>query len=323
VAALRPRYVRVLVDWAKLQPVAGVAPDFAGPSDGCMRAVAPCDPFAGLAATLEAVAAMGAQPVLVLYGTPAWAAAAPAGCERPGTTAYARMPDLGAYAAFVDALLALGRSLRVALPWWSAWNEPNSPAFLNPQRLDCDARSPATAPALYAGLVRTLQARLDAAPGQQSLLLGEVAGISRAHVHAAAAAEFAASLPEDLVCGAGAWAEHAYLVRPGDGGRTLAVVPSATTAATVSATRRALDAHRCPTPPPVWITETGVGDEPDGCARMGEQLRAWAADPRIGAVFQYAFRDDPRYPTGLAGARLDRLYPAYGAWLARGPAGCA
>ena len=51
---------------------------------------------------------------------------------------------------------------------------------------------------------------------------------------------------------------------------------------------------------------------------MAAQLRAWRADPRVRAAFQYTLRDDPIFPVGLADAGLTRLYPAYEAWRTRG-----
>ena len=48
------------------------------------------------------------------------------------------------------------------------------------------------------------------------------------------------------------------------------------------------------------------------------QLERWSADPRVAAVLQYSFREDPAYPVGLAEPGLGRLYPAYELWLALG-----
>src|SRR2546422_4110966 len=39
---------------------------------------------------------------------------------------------------------------------------------------------------------------------------------------------------------------------------------------------------------------------------LGAQLLGWYRDPRVGAVFQYTFRDDPAFPVGLVDARLSR-----------------
>ena len=55
-AALRPAYVRLLVDWAALQPRADRPADLAAPVSGCARTVGPCAPYPGLRAELEAIA---------------------------------------------------------------------------------------------------------------------------------------------------------------------------------------------------------------------------------------------------------------------------
>jgi hypothetical protein len=47
---------------------------------------------------------------------------------------------------------------------------------------------------------------------------------------------------------------------------------------------------------------------------MAAELIRWSRDPRIGAVFQYTFREDPAYPVGLVGSGLDRPYPTYRLW---------
>src|SRR5439155_8544597 len=81
----------------------------------------------------------------------------------------------------------------------------------------------------------------------------------------------------------------------------------------------ALAADDCPAGPPrIWITETGVaaGSGVEGCRDLGRALRAWGADPRVEAAFQYTFREDDAFPVGLADAELTELRPAYAAWRA-------
>jgi hypothetical protein len=316
-AALRPSYVRVLVDWSVVQPRADKPPDWTQPHDGCDRGVAPCAPYAGIRDTLRAVQALGARPVVLLYGTPDWAARPATGCERAGVTSYARTPRLGPYRALVRSLVALGRGEHIDLPYWSPWNEPNTPTFLNPQRGSCSRGSPSLAAGRYAQLAQALAGEV----GVAQVVLGETAGID-AHTHATGAAELAAGLPDALVCGAAAWAQHAYVTAPRDGGRRLEPVHPAHTAQLVAAVERALAGHRCGHVVPVWITETGAGDRPGACAAMAAQLRGWQRDPQVRAAFQYTLRDDPLFPVGLADAGLTRLYPAYAAWRTRGRGRC-
>ena len=321
-AALKPAYVRVLVDWAHLQPHAGRDPDFAEPADGCMRTGKPCAPFAGLEATLKAIAAQKAQPVFVVYGTPRWAARREPGCERTGTTSRERPPRLAAYRDFVRSLLRLTERLKLERVWWSAWNEPNTPGFLNPQRSGCgDDRAPAVSPGIYVRIARVLAAALRGVPGQE-MLLGDAAGVPEGRPKAVGAAEFVRDLPDDLVCGAAAWAQHAHLVRPRGGGKRIDKVPASQTARLLAAVVRALDGHHCSKQMPIWITETGVGNAPHGCAIAGRQLDAWKRGGRVRAAFQYTMREDPVFPVGLTDPELKRLYPAYRAWRARGLSGC-
>jgi len=313
-ARLHPRYLRLLVVWSRLQPRRDAPPDWAAPADGCLRGRRPCAVFFGVRDELRAARAAGLQVVVTILATPPWASARAAGCERPATSPRSRMPaDLGDYRALVRSLLAEARRVGVELRWWSPWNEPNHPAFLNPQRAGCSPTAPPAAPAAYARLARALHAELDAAPGDQRIVLGETAGLSSSTATTTSAAGFARALPRDVVCGAGVWAQHAYLgVRDdlagdGDPGGVLRGVEAA------------LAAHGCPGRAlPVWVTETGVaaGSGERGCRALAGALRAWADDPRVEAAFQYTFREDDAFRVGLADAELTELRPAYAAWRA-------
>src|SRR3954463_7427903 len=146
-ARLHPRYLRLLVVWSRVQPHRGAPPDWAAPADGCLRGRRPCAAFAGVRDQLRAARAAGLQVVVTILATPPWASARAAGCERPATSPRSRMPaDLGDYRALVRSLLAEARRVGVELRWWSPWNEPNHPAFLNPQRAGCSPAAPAPAP---------------------------------------------------------------------------------------------------------------------------------------------------------------------------------
>ena len=251
---------------------------------------------------------------MTILATPPWAAGRAAGCERAGTKATSRAPaDPAAYRALVRSLLAEGRREGADLRYWSAWNEPNHPEFFNPQRESCAPGATPLAAPHYADLVRALSDELAAAPGEQHVVLGETAALRTSTATTTGAADFARELPRDVVCGASAWAQHAYVgVRSrlaGDGDPD----------AVLHGVEAALAAHDCPGgPPPVWITETGVaaGSGTEGCRDLGRALRAWGADPRVEAAFQYTFREDDAFPVGLADAELRALRPAYAAWRA-------
>lgn len=315
--ALHPRYVRVLVNWSRVQPRASRAPDWDVPAGGCPPAVTRCKSERGLRGLLRAIkarrAADGGWEVLVVpFFTPSWAAVPRDGCERPGTLARARMPRIGPYRRFLRALQRLGDELDMKLPYWTPWNEPNHPAFLNPQRRVCDASSPALAPDLYAHLVRA--AALELRDGQQ-LVLGGLAGLDAPRRYGASAPEFVAALPQDVACLGRAFAQHTYIGERGRRGRPAAAVdPSAATAkagALLDAVIGALNAHGCSTP--IWITETGTFDH--RCEAMAAVLAAWANDPRIEAAFQYTFRDAASFPVGLVSSSLHTTYGSYDAWL--------
>lgn len=312
-AALEPSYVRVLVDWSTVQKSADAPPVFDERKDGCARGAPPCAPFDGIRDTLRAVAALGARPVVLIYGTPDWAANGPEGCETEDARPYSRMPDLAAYRTLVRAIVALARDEDVEIAYLSPWNEPNLPIFLNPQRAACDLDARPLSPVRYAQLARVAAGEV----GLDRLLVGEAAGIS-SHTNAVGAAELARALPDDLVCGAAGWAQHAYVTAPLDQGRDYKAVPLDYNAGILRDVEAALDAHGCDHTVPVWITETGAGGRPGACEDMAAQLRAWRADPRIRAAFQYTLRDDPIFPAGLADAGLTRLYPTYAAWRSRG-----
>ena len=55
-STLHPTYVRLLIDWAALQPAADRPPDLEAQASGCARTLRPCAPYAGVRAELEAIA---------------------------------------------------------------------------------------------------------------------------------------------------------------------------------------------------------------------------------------------------------------------------
>lgn len=318
VTALRPAYYRLMIDWAKVQPRPDRPPDWELHDDGCMRGQPPCEPYAGVRARLRAIRADqqrygGFRVVVMIMGAPDWAAAPAGGCEPAGTRPWSRGPSraaLPAYRRLVRSLLALGREEGVDLRYWSAWNEPNHPYFLSPQRARCDADAPSLAAGRYAAIVRALQAELDAAPGDQQLVLGETAAFDGSNSHRTDPVELIRDLPRDVVCASPIWAQHAYVDGP------VRSESAASPGRLVDRVLAALDARGCPHRHHLWITETGA--RPGGCADLAAALRAWAANPRVDAAFQYTFRTDDAYPVGLADPGLTRLEPAYALWRAYG-----
>ena len=319
---VHPAYFRLVINWAALQPDPAQGANLDVPERGCIRATPPCVSWAGVREQLAALASRqregGWETLVVISGTPAWAARGAGGCERDGVTPQSRMPAehaLPAYRKLVADVLAAARQEGAELKWWSAWNEPNHPYFGSPQRAACSKRSPALVPAAYAQLVSELQAALDAAPGQQEWVLGELAGLPRSGLRSTSVKEFMAGLPSPLVCSAKVIAQHAYA-----GG----VDP-------VDAVHEAVEAHGCAAQPRVWITETGAGFPPadlsvalqsasrrEACEQMDAQLARWYADPRVDAAFQYTLREDDRFRTGLVTTDLTAGFPTLGLWQAWG-----
>jgi len=330
--ALHPRYVRLLVDWAALQPDAAHPPNLELPTSGCARTVGPCAPYAGLRAEFEALgaqqraarsgAAPGFEVVLDVFGTPEWAAAPASGCELPHSGAFSRplrATAIAGYRALIRSLLALGAREGVQLSWWSPWNEPNDSVFISPQRASCDARSAPLSPGVYAQLATAMSEELSAdSAGEHHLLLGELNAYERDSPHSTSISSFIASLPASVICLSGTWSIHAYAARG----------PAAPSLDPVKAIETALDgAGGCGRSAHVWVTEAGAGashpgrrrppgeaDQRAGCTTLAGQLRDWSEDPRVDAVLQYSFREDPAFPVGLLSADLSHTYPAYRVW---------
>jgi hypothetical protein len=313
-AAIRPALYRLVVDWSAVQPEAGQAPDFDAPQNGCMRVLPPCAPYAGVRDQMRALASRqregGWQALVVITGTPEWAATPASGCDAGDGAP--RADALPAYRALIAGLRTVAAQERTELRYFSPWNEPNHPQFLAPQRAACDAAARSLAPAAYAALAQAMREELG---DDRRLVLGETAGSLRPTRRATSVAEMIGALPRELVCAAPVWSQHAYV-----GGTD-----------PVASAGRALAAHRCPREHAIWITETGVGPAPEdlsiargiagereGCRQLRERLVAWHADPRITLAVQYTLREDDRFPTGLVTTDLTRGRLALKEWQAWG-----
>jgi hypothetical protein len=309
IPSMKPRYYRLVIDWAGIATPDGAQIDLAKPQGGCMRDIGPCAGWNGVRAQLQALAkAQKAMPgrligMVVFTGTPAGIAAPASGCERSDTQPRSRPPradQLGRYQQVVRAVLDEARRAGANVPYWSPWNEPNHPYFLSPQRLRCGDTSQTVSPKPYAQLADAMLQVLDRAPGDQQLVLGETAGLFERKSTTTTAPEFIRHLPKDLVCRAAVYGEHGYLSNENPVGRV----------------HRALKSFGCPAGvPPIWITETGTKD-PSACQAMRARLDGWRDDPRVAAAFQYTLREDDRFPTGLVTTDLSRELPALKAWTA-------
>jgi hypothetical protein len=275
---------------------------------------------AQLAALAAAQRRTGVQALVTITGTPSWAVpAADDGCVRDTDPPRSRAPRddaLPAYRRLVRRVLRAADRAGAQLRYWSAWNEPNHPYFLTPQRAVCDVQSPTLAVGPYVKLVRSLDRALARAPGDQEQFLGELASSVNGSTVTTGVGEFIAALPDDVICASRVWLQHLYV------GATL----------TTDAVVAALDAHHCARPHAIWLTESGLGaarlglppDEPlpqDGrraCTRMQAALLSWYANPRVTAAIQYTFREDPVFRTGLVPPSMDHAYRTLLAWQAWG-----
>jgi hypothetical protein len=322
-AALRPQIYRLVLDWARLQPDPTRPADLERASDGCMRGVPPCLGWQGVREQLDALAAAqrrtGVQALVSITGTPVWAVRPESGCVRETDPPRSRAPRddaLDDYRQLVRRVLRAADRAGAELRYWTAWNEPNHPYFLTPQRAVCDVHSPTVAVAPYLTLVRSLDRALDRAPGQQEQFVGELASLVNGSALTTGVGEFIAALPDDVICASRVWLQHLYL------GAT----------ASIDAVIGALDARRCALPHAIWLTETGLGiarsglppdeplphDLPSACGRTHRWLLRWYEHPRVTAAVQYTFREDPAFRTGLVPASMDRPYRTLRPWQAWG-----
>lgn len=320
---MNPRYLRLVVDWSAAQPGAGQQPNWQIPANGCLRDLGPCAGFGGVREQLRAIASRQQgrdlpNVLIVLSRTPTWAASPPSGCERPNTLPTARAPRDDALSAYRDTIVSLAAEAErdgARVKYWSPWNEPNHPTQLSPQREGCARTSRALAPAAYAKLATAMQQALDDAPGDQRMVLGELAAFRKPRRMGAGVGEFIDALPKDVACAGSIWGQHSYV-----GGE-----------AVIDRLELAIDAKGCSTPGRIWITEAGVGaahagstrrHDPAalrlGCRQLHEQLLEWDRDPRVDVAFQYSFREDNLFPVGLVSTDLATDFPALAEWQAWG-----
>lgn len=317
---LHPAVYRLVLYWPAIQPSAGAPPDMDAFNGGCLRDKQPCAPFTlrdQLKALAERQKEGGWEGLVVVAGTPDWAARPASGCERSGTSARNRMPRadaLPAYRRLVEDTLATAAKEGARLRYWSPWNEPNHPFSSSPQRASCTGTAASVSAKPYVRVAGALRRALGEAPGDQRYVTGELAALVSRKRSTTTVREFAGALPAGLVCGAAAWAQHAYI----GGADVLGDVEAA------------LAAKGC-ADKPVWITETGAGAARTGTARGGgeagelrgchalhRQLVRWYANPRVTAAIQYTLREDDLFPTGLVTTALTRAYPALAEWTAWG-----
>ena len=302
------------------------------PADGCMRGTPPCAPFSGIRDVLRAVASQqkagGGFEVAGLdlrrarLGRRAAERlrarrrdAALAADQRPGPRRLpgadrARCYALGASRGRRPALVEpVERAQRHVLP---------QPAARGVRPLVAAA----VARGLHQARPRDARRARAAARASSSSCSASSPGCARPRLRGSGVEEFYAALPDDVVCTASVYAQHAYAERgrrrvgtaarrAARGRARQAPVRRRTSRSgsprPASAARRRRRAHRRPR------ERSGAT-----AARSTRRCADGTLDPRVEAAFQYTFRDDPAFPVGLADAGLTRTWPAYDEWLAWG-----
>jgi hypothetical protein len=220
---------------------------------------------------------------------------------------------------FEQFMMALGRHYGSLVGLWAIWNEPNHPAFLQPQ---FDSHGQPASPRIYRALFQAGYNGLKAAGiASPKVLLGETAptgsdSVSRREgpLHDVAPLAFLRSAlclnthyRKSGSCGslpAFGYAHHAYTTAAGPSYRP----PGADNVmiGVLSRLSRALDlaarAHAIRAGMPIFLTEFGVQSKPNrflgvSVAKQAEfdaiaEHIAWS-NPRVAAFSQYLLRDDP------------------------------
>jgi hypothetical protein len=221
---------------------------------------------------------------------------------------------------FEQFMTAVGRHYGSAVSLFAIWNEPNHPAFLQPQ---FNRRGQPESPRIYRGLFQAGYEGLKAAGiAQPKVLLGETApfGYDRVNVRR----EGRGALLHDVsplaflrgtlclnghyrkasTCGtlpAYGFADHAYTSGQGPSYRPPADdVTIGVLSRLSSALDRAARVHAIPAHLPIYVTEFGIQSKPNALgvslAKQAEfdalsEKIAWQ-NPRVAAFSQYLFRDD-------------------------------
>ena len=218
-AKLKPAYYRLVLDWPSLEPrerQAGVRlaqrrlPARQAAVRRLRRAARPAP-----ARSPRASARAAGTTLVVLSGTPEWAARPAGGCERDSTTPRSRPPrrtDGGLHAL---RRARAGRGARGRAPscsYWSPWNEPNHPYFISPQRLECDRDAPSAAVAPYVEMARALQAGARRGARRPAARARRAGRARRAPADDDLGRRSSSPTSRtDMACGSAIWTQHGYV----------------------------------------------------------------------------------------------------------------
>jgi hypothetical protein len=225
---------------------------------------------------------------------------------------------------FKEFMTAVGRHYGGLVSLYAIWNEPNHPAFLQPQ---FNSRGMPESPRIYRGLFQAGYEGLQAAGmPKPKVLMGETAPVgydkvsrseirregAKALLHDVAPLAFLrealclnSKYRKSPTCGmlpVYAYAHHAYTV---GSPHYVPQGPDNVTIGVLSRLSGALDkaaaAHAIPAQVPIYLTEFGIQSTPNALGvslakqaeydAMAERI-AWSSS-RVAAFSQYLFRDDP------------------------------
>jgi hypothetical protein len=301
---LNVQVLRMTLTWGGRGGVANNRP--AHPAD-------PADPaydWSRFDLAIEGAAAEGIQPLLTIVGTPAWANGGQAPQHPPTSAITLRQFAYAAASRYSGTFLdtATGRVLpRVGL--WLAWNEPNSPVFLQPQFVRSGGKWKVASARAYARICNAVYDGIHAAGGPQRVACGATAprgsndpSGSRPSVSPIA---FLRAAKQDGLRTFDAWAHHPYYGNPSSTPASKNVGPRAVELGNIDSLIGQVT--RLYGRKPLWITEYGYQTKPPDeffgvtWAKQAQYLQQAydiaRANPRID-LFTWFLLDDSADPDG-------------------------
>jgi hypothetical protein len=299
---LHVQVVRITLDWRN---VARRRP--ASPGD-------PLDPaydWAAYDTAVQTASHFGIQPLLTIWGTPAWANGG-----KPANYAPTSMQSLYSF-AFAAASRYSGSFIRTngaplaAVKLWLAWNEPNNPVELSPQFTRSHGRWVMASPAVYAKICTAVYEAVHAAQDGAKVACGATAprgdNAPESTRPSISPLAFLRAVKAAGLRDFDAWVHHPYYGGPLE---TPSTRPSAWEGAVELGNIGALitELTRLYGPRRVWITEYGFQTNPPDrlfgvswakqALYLREAYEIAKANPRIDLFTWFPLRDDPRISTG-------------------------
>lgn len=314
-AATGARMIRVDLRWDQVAPRRPAAA--ADPAD-------PAYDWSHYDAVVLAARAKGLRPLMVIWGTPPWAAdpSAPPSSFPAFSTRPRRPADVGDFAA-----AAARRYAPRGVMDWESWNEPNIPLFLRPQYVRRGNRWVPVSPRTYAAIARSVYRAIKAVSPRARVAGGVTAPTGDLDPQACPVQPDCRIRPQDfarLLNARGlrppmdAWSHHPYpLRRPSDRTPPNRAYVDLYNLDTLF---RALDGTYL-RGKPVWLTEFGFATRrtsqypfyvtPAEQARyMADAFRRMRATPRVKVFVWYLLQDHPDWASGVLDVAGNRK-PSY------------